>query len=78
MPFKKRQRSKSKCKSYLKNKIKINMKEYKTGRYVSPKQAIAVSYSQTLKSHPRCKKILKIKKSKRKSRSGQKKSKIYF
>jgi len=69
MPSKKRVRTKSKCKSYLKNKIKINMEEYKSGRYISPKQAVAVSYSQILKSHPRCKKILKRKsKSKRKSK----------
>ena len=44
-----------KCQKALSNKIKINMKEYKTGRYISPKQAIAVSYSQTIKKYPRCK-----------------------
>jgi hypothetical protein len=30
------------------------MKEYKEGRYKSPKQAIAVAYSQVRKSHPHC------------------------
>ena len=44
-----------KCQKALSNKIKINMKEYKSGRYKSRKQAIAVSYSQTQKSHPECK-----------------------
>lgn len=63
-----RSRSKSKCKSYLKNKIKINMDEYKSGRYVSPKQAVAVSYSQILKGHPHCRRILKRKNSKSKRR----------
>ena len=43
------------------NKIAINMKEYKQGRYKSPKQAIAVAYSQVLKKSPKCKKVLKRK-----------------
>lgn len=45
----------SKCKKYLQKKIKINMHEYKKGRFVSRKQALAVSYSQTRKKYPRCK-----------------------
>ena len=49
-------KSKSKCRQRLNDKIKINMKEYKTGLFQSRKQAIAVSYSQTLKKYPRCKK----------------------
>lgn len=36
--------------NYLSKKIKINMDEYKKGRFVSPQQAIAVSYSE-LKKH---------------------------
>jgi hypothetical protein len=60
---KKRRKSKSKCKKYLQNKIRINMDEYKTGRYKSRSQAIAVSYSQVLKKHPRCKKSLRRKRS---------------
>lgn len=46
------------CKHKLQEKIKINMAEYKTGRWVSPKQAIAVSYSQIRKKYPSCKKVL--------------------
>jgi len=60
----KRKRSKSKrksigkCRKYLQKKIAINMGEYKKGRFVSPAQAIAVSYSETLKKFPMCKRHL--------------------
>ena len=43
-----------KCNEYLKKKIKINIKEYKKGKYKSSKQAIAVSYKQTIKQFPKC------------------------
>lgn len=36
----------SRFNAYLQKKIKINMKEWKKGRWVSQKQALAVSYSQ--------------------------------
>jgi hypothetical protein len=52
----KMRKSKSKCRQRLNDKIKINMKEYEHGLYQTRKQAIAVSYSQTLKKYPRCKK----------------------
>ena len=48
----------SKCKQYLQDKIRINMDEYKSGRFSSRQQAIAVSYSQTIKKHPSCKRVL--------------------
>jgi hypothetical protein len=51
-------KAKSKCRQRLNDKIKINMKEYKEGLFKSRKQAIAVSYSQTRKKYPRCKKII--------------------
>jgi hypothetical protein len=60
---KRKRRSKSKCKKYLQDKISINMDEYKTGRYSSRSQAIAVSYSQVLKKHPKCKRSLRRKRS---------------
>ena len=60
---KKRSRIKSKCKKYLQDKIRININEYKSGRYSSRAQAIAVSYSQVLKKHPKCKKSLRKKRS---------------
>lgn len=44
-----------KCKNYLKDKITINMQEYKSGKYKSRAQAIAVSYAQIKKRHPECK-----------------------
>ena len=47
------------CNNFLQNKIKINLKEYKRGRYKSSKQAIAVSYKQTSKKFPKCKFILR-------------------
>ena len=43
------------CKNQLRNKIRINMDEYKTGRWKSPKQAVAVSYSQVRRKYPQCK-----------------------
>jgi hypothetical protein len=56
-------------KTYLHKKIKQNMKEWKAGRWVSQKQALAVSYSQARsymknrrqrsKSLKQCKKSLK-------------------
>ena len=52
---------KEKCQKWVSNKIAINMGEYKDGKYKSPKQAIAVAYSQVLKKHPECKKVLKRK-----------------
>jgi len=40
-----------KGKKYLKHKITKNMKEWKKGKWVSQKQALAVSYSQTRKHY---------------------------
>jgi hypothetical protein len=45
-----------KCYNMLSDKIKKNLKEYKSGRYVSRQQAIAVSYSQIRDKFPCCKK----------------------
>ena len=50
---------KERCKRYLQKKIKTNIGEYKKGRYISPKQAIAVSYAQTKKKYPRCRSVFK-------------------
>jgi len=64
----KRSKKNGKCRKYLGKKIGINMAEYKAGRWSSPAQAIAVSYSETLKKFPHCKQHLKRSKSrKRKS-----------
>ena len=52
-------RAKRSCQTKLKNKIRINMAEYKKGRFSSRKQALAVSYAQVKKKSPSCKKYFK-------------------
>lgn len=42
------------CRKKLQEKIRINMEEYHSGRWSSPKQAIAVSYSQVSRKYPKC------------------------
>ena len=51
----------SKCKQYLKKKIKKTMREYKNKMkgVKSRKQALAIAYSQTKKKYPRCKLVKK-------------------
>lgn len=66
--------TKSVCMRVLKSKIKKNMGEYKSGRYVSPKQAVAVSYSQVRKSKPGCSRYFKNPVTVKKSRKVVKKS----
>ena len=65
------------CKEYLKNKISRNINEMKKGRWVSPKQAIAVSYSQTISKNPQCRRWLSFKsiKSRKPSKKSRKPSK---
>lgn len=50
-------RKKRSCQNKLKNKIRINMAEYKKGRFSSRKQALAVSYAQVKKKSPGCKRF---------------------
>jgi hypothetical protein len=54
---------KSFCRSKLSKKISINIREMKSGnkRIKSPRQAIAISYSQIKKKYPKCIKSLKRK-----------------
>jgi len=73
---KRRSKPLGKCRKYLGKKIGINMNEYKLGRWVSPKQAIAVSYSETLTKFPHCKQHLKRKNSKSKRKSRKKSRKM--
>jgi hypothetical protein len=40
---------KGKCQQYFDKKVRKNMREYKDGKWGSPKQAVAISYSQTRK-----------------------------
>jgi len=52
-------RTKRSCQTKLKNKIRINMSEYKKGRFSSRQQALAVSYAQVKKKSPSCKRYFK-------------------
>ena len=52
-------RAKRSCQAKLKNKIRINMAEYKKGRFSSRQQALAVSYAQVKKKSPGCKRYFK-------------------
>jgi hypothetical protein len=63
------------CKEKLSEKIRINMREYRKGRWKSPQQAIAVSYAQVLKKSPSCKKALRAKKSSQKTKKSSQKTK---
>ena len=54
-----------KCREHLQKKIKINMAEYKSGRYSSRAQAVAVSYAQVKKKYPYCKRSLSRKSNKK-------------
>jgi hypothetical protein len=49
------------CKDLLKEKVGINLKEYRDGRYVSRQQAIAVAYNQVKNMTPSCGKYFKRK-----------------
>jgi hypothetical protein len=56
---KKRSLTKRSCQTKLKNKIRMNMAEYKKGRFSSRQQALAVSYTQVKKKSPGCKRYFK-------------------
>ena len=60
-PKKKMSKLSRTCKTRLRNKIKINLDEYKKGRYSSRQQAIAVSYAQVKKKYPKCSRSLRKK-----------------
>jgi len=47
------------CRQYLADKIKINMEEFESGKFVSRSQALAISYSQVKKKYPNCTKYFK-------------------
>ena len=71
--WKKLKSEEKKCLKDFEKKIKINLKEYKDGNYVSNKQALAVTYSQVFKKNPKCKKYIGSKNIKNKS---QRKNKL--
>tara|TARA_B100002051_G_C16168370_1_gene361547 strand:+ start:88 stop:399 length:312 start_codon:yes stop_codon:yes gene_type:complete len=47
-----------KCLKDFEKKKNINLDEYKKGKYINNKQALAVSYSQVFKKNPNCKKYI--------------------
>jgi hypothetical protein len=51
-------KSSKKCRERLQKKIRINIGEYKSGRYSSRAQALAISYAQVKKKYPSCKRSL--------------------
>lgn len=49
----------TRCKTALQEKIRENMREWKTGRYSSKQQAVAVAYSIIGRKYPNCKRLFK-------------------
>ena len=49
--------TKDKCKRYLQRKVSENLGLFKSGRYISRQQALAVSYKQAEKKYPRCRSV---------------------
>ena len=73
--WKKLKSEEKKCLKDFEKKIKINLEEYKKGKYVSNKQALAVTYSQVLRKNPKCEKYVGTKTTKSSKKSQKKKSK---
>ena len=48
------------CKTVLRQQIRVNMREYNKGRYSNRKQAIAIAYSMVSRKYSNCKKIFKM------------------
>ena len=64
-----------KCLKEFEKKKKINLDEYKKGKYVNNKQALAVTYSQVFRKNPKCEKYIGSKKFKSQKKKITKKSK---
>ena len=66
-----------KCLKEFEKKKKINLVEYKKGKFVNNKQALAVTYSQVFKKNPKCEKYIgtKTNKSQKKKSKKSKKNK---
>ena len=56
--WKKLKLEEKKCLKDFEKKKKINLEEYKKGKYVNNKQALAVTYSQVLRKNPKCAKYI--------------------
>ena len=67
MPNKKIPKNK-RCSDLVKEKIRINLAEYKKGVFVSPAQAIAVAYRQIEVKYPTCKSVFTKRRQSRRKR----------
>jgi len=54
-----KRKSKSVCRDLVGDKIALNMREFKEGKWQNRSQAIAVSFSQVQAQHPRCRRFLR-------------------
>jgi hypothetical protein len=61
---------KEKCKRFLYRKISLNMRESRQKGW-SPRQAVAISYSEVRKRNPECKKYFTKSKKSEKYKSGK-------
>ena len=73
--WKKLKSEEKKCLKDFEKKKKINLDEYKKGKYVNNKQALAVTYSQVFRKNPKCEKYIGTKTTKLPKKSQKKKSK---
>ena len=72
--WKKLSKEEKSCLKDFEKKKKINFAEYKKGKYINNKQALAVTYSQVFKNNPKCEKYIGKKSTVKKSKSKNKKS----
>ena len=56
-------------------KKKINLAEYKKGKFVNNKQALAVTYSKVFKKNPKCEKYIGTKNNKSQKKKSKKSKK---
>jgi len=73
--WKKLSKEEKSCLKNFEKKKKINLAEYKKGKYINNKQALAVTYSQVFRKNPKCEKYIGSKKSKSQKKKVTKKSK---
>ena len=64
------------CLKNFEKKKKINLAEYKKGKYINNKQALAVTYSQLFRKNPKFEKYIVKKSIVKKSKNKNKKSRV--
>jgi hypothetical protein len=73
--WKKTNNEEKKCRSEFEKNKNITLREYKEGKYVSNKQAIAIAYSKTYKKNKNCEKYLGKKSQNKSNKKSNKKPK---